>query len=315
MRGRVLLDDSAAGDTISFMAMTRSTILVTVGSVALVATLGALIPSSTGHNHSSKNLPTNCSAHVHADGVGTSASSVGFGLDVVSSAAVKGDPTEIRLFVRDRSDQPVREFELTHTKQIHLVLVREDLGDYLHVHPDLNPDGSWSVTTVFPSAGTWRLITDTKTTTGTPIVLGTTITVDGDRTGFSLPAPSDSVSVDGFDISVSGSIPTQGHGSLMFNVSRNGVAVPLEMYLGTTAHLVAVRTDGVYSHFHAHSMAAMASCPSGSMPIDDPSLVDDAATGMIHMMAEVPGPGTYRLFLQFQVDGVVHTATFTAVLV
>ena len=62
-------------------------------------------------------------------------------------------------------------------------------------------------------------------------------------------------------------------------------------------------------------MAAMASCPSGSMPIDDPSLVDDAATGMIHMMAEVPGPGTYRLFLQFQVEGIVHTATFTATLV
>ena len=37
----------------------------------------------------------------------------------------------------------------------------------------------------------------------------------------------------------------------------------------------------------------------------------DAKVGEIVFHTELPSAGSYRLFLQFKVDGVVHTAPFT----
>ena len=74
---------------------------------------------------------------------------------------------------------------------------------------------------------------------------------------------------------------------LEFAVTRNGRPVQLQDYLGAKGHLVALRqSDLAYLHVHP-----------------------DADS--LKFMAVFPTAVTYRLFLQFKVDGGVHTAAFT----
>lgn len=71
--------------------------------------------------------------------------------------------------------------------------------------------------------------------------------------------------------------------------------MPLQPFLGAAGHLVALRT-GDLAYLHVHPMDDSA----GRSP-SDPQVV---------FTAEAPTPGRYLLYLDFQVDGQVHTATF-----
>jgi hypothetical protein len=78
-----------------------------------------------------------------------------------------------------------------------------------------------------------------------------------------------------------------------FTVLRDGRAVTdLEPYLGAYGHLVALRSGDLgYLHVHADDAAA-------------------STGGEVRFVADVPTPGDYRLYLDFQHDGVVRTAEF-----
>ena len=80
---------------------------------------------------------------------------------------------------------------------------------------------------------------------------------------------------------------------LTFRVTRGGRPVrDLQPYLGAYGHLVALHApDLAYSHVH----------PDG----------EDRAPGAITFDTELDERGAYRLFLQFQTGGRVHTAAFT----
>jgi hypothetical protein len=71
----------------------------------------------------------------------------------------------------------------------------------------------------------------------------------------------------------------------------------LQPYLAAYGHLVALR-EGDLAYLHVH--------PEGT-----PGDGKTAAGPGIGFVAEVPSAGGYRLFLDFQHDGVVRTAEFT----
>ena len=75
-------------------------------------------------------------------------------------------------------------------------------------------------------------------------------------------------------------------------MQRDGQPVrDLEPYLGAYGHLVAIRaTDHAYLHVHP---------TEASSPEE------------VAFAVHVPSPGAYRLFLDFQHEGVVRTAAFT----
>ena len=72
-----------------------------------------------------------------------------------------------------------------------------------------------------------------------------------------------------------------------FTITKDGEPVRTEPYLGAGGHLVALR-DGDLAFLHVH-------------PGDDG----------VRFAATFPTAGRYRLFLQFQHDGRVHTVAFT----
>ena len=121
--------------------------------------------------------------------------------------------------------------------------------------------------------------------------LASDLRVDGDADLKPLPAPAPTaVSDGGYDVRLDATGASAGEESeLRFTITRDGRPVDTEPYLGAGGHLVALR-EGDMAFLHVH--------PTGDGP---------------DFEVEFPTPGRYRLFLQFQHEGRVHTVAFTQV--
>ncbi|MBC8093710.1 MAG: hypothetical protein H7Y15_17595 [Pseudonocardia sp.] len=192
---------------------------------------------------------------------------------------------------------PVTAFDIEHDKRMHLIVVRRDTTGFQHVHPEMAPDGTWSVPLTVDTAGSYRAFADFTPTGGAATTLG----VDLAAAGAYEPVthlPSRTAQVDGYTVELTGDLVAGQASPVTLAVSRDGVPVTdLQPYLAAYGHLVALR-DGDLAYLHVH--------PEGS-----PSDGVTAAGPQIAFVAEVPSAGGYRLFLDFQHDGVVRTAEFT----
>jgi hypothetical protein len=181
----------------------------------------------------------------------------------------------------DRAGVPVVDFTEVHGALGHLLVVRRDLQGFQHLHPVLGPDGVWTATLDRPiEAGAWRAVLETEPSGGGVLVMGIDLLVGGEAAPVAVPPPSNVAIVDGLTITREG---------LWFTVTPSD---SLQPWYGQSAHLVAFREgDLAYAHLH---------------PAND-------VAGDYRFSGSLPGPGTYRLFLQFLADGELVTAAFTVV--
>jgi hypothetical protein len=202
-------------------------------------------------------------------------------------AGVRGD-IAFRIADDRRGGATVRAFDVEHTKKLHLIAVRRDLTGFQHLHPTQLADGSWRTPLTLRDPGAYRLFADFTPRGGVATTLASDVLVAGAFTPRPLPAPSARTSVDGYDVALKSSGGRDA--TLRFAISRAGRAIATEPYLGAAGHLVALREgDLAYLHVHPHEGAGVA------------------------FGADFPSAGRYRLFLQFQHEGRVHTAAFTKV--
>lgn len=233
----------------------------------------------------------------HADAAtamtGLAASDRGYGLVLEQTTAVPGTQ-ELAFSVTGPDGHAVTAFDVAHDKELHLVAVRRDLTGFQHVHPAMDADGRWT-TALDLTPGAWKVFADVvPSELGENLALGTDLLVAGDLRPEELPAPTTTAEVDGYDVALDGALVAGQEQELTFTVSRDGVPVDdLEPYLAANGHLVALRA-GDLGYLHVH--------PLGS--------VDDQGPA-VSFAATAPSAGSYRLFLDFQHDGVVRTAAFT----
>lgn len=210
-----------------------------------------------------------------------------FDLQLDTRAARPGQLTQLVFRIRNERGETVRDFDLEHTKRMHVIVVRRDLADFQHVHPIERADGSWVTPLVVPEAGSYRVFADFSVD-GTPHTLADDLQADGRFLAQPLPAPTDSAATDGFEVRLlEGVARVDEESELRFEVTRGGQQVRLQDYLGAKGHLVALR-QGDLAFLHVH-------------PDED----------ALRFEATFPSAGRYGLFLQFEVDGRVHTTVFT----
>jgi hypothetical protein len=267
--------------------------------LALVGGLAALAGAATGHGRIA-------AKETHGDGMamsdlgpaaqsranGLSSVAGGYTLAPVQASLPVGEPTPFRFRILGPNGRATHAFDVDGGVRLHLIVVRRDFVGYQHVHPKLQADGSWSVPLTLAAPGAYRAYADFEVG-GTKTVLGHDLFVAGAFTPAPLPAVRHAVRADGFEISLThAALHANTATKLHFAISRNGTPVPsFDSYVGHRGHLVALR-DGDLSYSHVHP---------------EP----DAKVGEIVFHTELPSAGSYRLFLQFKVDGVVHTAPFT----
>jgi hypothetical protein len=210
---------------------------------------------------------------------------------VVADPDLRRNRTEqLRFRIVGEDGRAVRDFDIEHTKRMHLIVARRDLTGFQHLHPTMAADGTWTAAVRLRDAGSYRVFADfshddEKTT------LADDLRVDGMADLRPLPAPATTaVSDGGYDVRLAEGAARAGEESeLRFTVTKDGRAVQTEPYLGAGGHLVALR-EGDLAFLHVH-----------------PTEGGDG----IGFEATFPTTGAYRLFLQFKVRGVVQTVAFT----
>jgi hypothetical protein len=225
---------------------------------------------------------------------GLHAQLAGLRLAPLSRALTTGASTTWRFRILGCDGNAVRHFDRDNTKLLHLIVVRPDMSGYQHLHPKLGTDGTFTIDVRAARPGTYRAITD-FVIDGRKYVLGINLTAPGPLRSIALPAPALEGSVDGYDVELQrpALLPAGQEAQLTFRITRHGQPIrDLQPYLGSYGHLVALHAPELaYSHVHPVSA--------------------DPASGAITFDTELSERGTYRLFLQFQTQGRVHTVGFT----
>lgn len=270
---------------------------------------GAVIPDSvvtnwteqanmTDHSESEDATPTETTQATGSAALpGLSISSDGFQLALVTAPATVGEPGELSFQIQDANRAAVTDYTTAHEKDLHLIVVRSDGSEFRHVHPVLDAaTGTWSTPWEWDAAGSYRVFTDFTTASGTALTLSANVPVSGDFTAVQ-PEPARVAEVDGFTVTIDGELQAGTSSELSISISRDGAPVTsLEPYLGAFGHLVALR-EGDLAFLHVHADGA------------DPA-PGQTAGPEIAFFAEAPTAGRYLLYLDFQVDGEVHTAEF-----
>lgn len=223
-----------------------------------------------------------------AEAHGLSASENGLRLSVNATGIQPGQPQRIAFQVLDDTGSPVTDYDTTHTKKMHMILVRRDLTGFQHLHPTQDDAGLWQAQATIKDPGSYRLYADFSHA-GEKTTLAGDVRVDGEASAQPLPAPAPVATTGGgFTVRIDSDAAEAGEETtLSFVVNKNGHAVETQPYLGAGGHLVALR-QGDMAFLHVHP-----------------------TEGTISFETTFPSAGTYRLFLQFKVDGRVETAAFT----
>jgi len=208
-----------------------------------------------------------------------------------------GTATALSFHILGEDGRPVTAYDKAHDKYLHLIAVRRDLSGFQHVHPVLSAEGTWSVPLSL-TPGTWRLFADFDPSGEDPaLVLGADVEVAGDYQPRSMPAPAKTAVVDGYTVTLDGTLVPGRESKLTLSVSRDGQPVTdLQPYLAAYGHLVALR-DGDLAYLHVH-------------PAGEPGDGRTPAGPTVTFHANAPA-GNFRLFFDFQHGDVVRTGEFT----
>ncbi|GGS80540.1 hypothetical protein [Streptomyces cinerochromogenes] len=298
------------------LAAPRRAIAAAGAGVTLVLSLAACgssddSSSMPGMDHGSKpSTASSSSASPSTDGMpgmdhkasgnGLSDSQDGYRLTSKDTTLSSGRQAGYRFTVTGPAGKPVTDFAVDQTKRMHFYAIRSDLTGFQHVHPVMAADGTWTADLSALTPGSWRVFASFTPNAGPgkgeDLVLSRTVTVPGSAERIPLPAPAASTRVDGYTVTVEGEpMPGMAH-PLTVSITKDGRPVTdLEPYLDTYAHLTAFHEgDAAFAHLH---------------PTTEVSGGNGGPDLSFH--AELPDSGNWRLFLQFQTGGKLHTAAVT----
>jgi hypothetical protein len=72
----------------------------------------------------------------------------------------RGRAERLAFRIVDGTGDTVRDFDVEHTKRMHLIIARRDLTGFQHLHPEQADDGTWTTRVKFDEAGSYRLFAD-----------------------------------------------------------------------------------------------------------------------------------------------------------
>ena len=217
-------------------------------------------------------------------------------MDLTLNPAVPraGETATLGFTVRDPwEDRMVQNFEVMHERIFHLFVMSQDLEFFQHIHPlqDAEREGLF-VDVELPKPGLYQVLADFYPVGGTPQLIAKSFIVPNGRLEAIELDADYTASKQGENLQVElvtePAVPIAGQETEMyFTVSP---AEGLEEYIGAWGHMLAV-SDDLIDTVHGH-----------------PFIADGGPEMLFHLT--FPRTRTYRVWVQFQRNGVVNTVHF-----
>jgi len=189
-----------------------------------------------------------------------------------------------------QSKKPIPDLEIVHDKIMHVVLVRNDLKHFDHIHPKILESGVFTVPYKFSSSGTYRIWID-FTIDGMQHIVDFDINVPGN----SETGEKDSLNGLKVNFSPPKEIVAGKEIDLKFEIfDSNNKPIPItEKFLAANAHLIAI-DEALQEFNHNH----------------DENFNKD---NIISFKYKFLKAGKYKIWVQFSTEGKTKTASFQVV--
>lgn len=203
-----------------------------------------------------------------------------------------------KLYGLDGHEFGASDLQVQHEKKMHLLLVRDDMTGFQHLHPEYT-DGKWVVATDVPEAGLYQMYVDIDPEEEEPIVLRVPLTIGGQTAKKEFPIPNEDRSattgVLKAVLNTAGAIKSHEETMLTFVITNGGKPVTaIGPYLGAYGHVVLLRHGDPDDFFHVH-------------PVTETKPED----GRVEFEATFPVKGRYTLYAQLDIAGNVRTFPIT----
>ena len=201
-------------------------------------------------------------------------------VDILPRAPRAGDNLTLSFSVNSSPS-----LQTIHEKLFHLFIVSGDRTFFAHEHPVQQPDGTFVWKGRLPLAGEYRLLFDFYPNGATPQMITRTLLL---RKGPKSPLEAEQPSNLQATFRTIPAEPVAGQKTLLF--FDLDPSEGLEKYLGAWGHMLAVSPD-LADMIHTH-----------------PAFEDVGRTVQFNLI--FPRPGTHKVWVQFQRNGVLNTKSF-----
>jgi Cu+-exporting ATPase len=303
--------------------------LVGIAAVALVVGFASLYLARPEEGHAIPGM-TRGPAVEHGASAAAAApvspEAAGVRVELAAPSGVRaGEPARLTYRLVDaRTEQAVTDVVESHEKLVHLIVVRDDLSGFQHVHPNpTGQPGEYALDVTFPAGGTYYLYGEFQRRDGRDVLQRDTLAVSGAAAPAPPLAEERAPKVIGHDrVALSGAraLAAGGEARLVFRVENAGTGEPatdLKPYLGAPAHVVILSPDGrTFAHTHGEAVGATADHGAAPQPAAGHADGGHADAGAqygpeIAFHHTFPTPGLYKVWGQFQTHhGEVITADF-----
>ena len=208
----------------------------------------------------------------------------------------------------DSNGKPLTDLTLSHQEWIHLVMMRDDLTGFQHLHPQPTATpGDLDVEVTFPAPGLYTLNSDFRQRGSLrDIAFRQVLAVEGPVEPVTVAEDREAKDISGVRVALLGAARVGEPSELEFVfVDETGKPIKtLKPYLSAAGHII-VASQGLYTIDHTHGEAENA---SGEMLWPLPGTSFGPAVTFHYRF---PAPGLYKVWGQFQTaDNRVITADF-----
>lgn len=221
------------------------------------------------------------------------------------SIPLAGQPTLITMDIREKqTGERVKEFDILHEKLMHVIIVSEDLSHFSHIHPVFERnEGIFSIYHVFPEDGIYKIWVDFKPKNGEQTLVTFKLDNRNSSTHKSIYLTKESHYTKQIDEShqvkllVPQEIESNKPVDITFIISdqKANPITDLTPLMGAGGHSVIISSN-LQEFLHVHPKEEVSSKWKGGPAISFSTIF--------------PYPGLYKIWGQFQHQGVTITADF-----
>ncbi len=220
-----------------------------------------------------------------------------------------GKPATLSFQILDKTGRAVRFPERVHEKPVHLAVVSNDLGDFAHIHPELQPDDTFAVEHTFPHAGKFWLYSDITPPGEAQRIVRFAVDVKG-TAAIRTPPQTETIHV---TMTPPSRLQTGVDLPFHFSVTdaKTGRAVSdLQPYLGAWAHIMVVsKSHTEFIHVHPIEDTNLKNAANQD-PFQHVHAVAGPSPSSVDAITGFAEPGHYKLWIQFKRDNQVITVPF-----